>query len=217
MLQAKKSVSIDDFNKGLITKDKIQTKEMGYSPNCMDIKWNFDGSIQKRYGASTQNSVQLGSTSLAGWTIDSGTGLSTNIQAYWKLNETSSSRSDEFGTNTLSDYNSVLSQTGIRGNAADFISANSEALIRETTGPVQTGNIPFSMSAWFYLNSTSTTVERTIISKRDPDVDAATMLLLHCDGTDAATTFTDSSPSAKSVTANGNAQVDTAQQKFGTG
>lgn len=46
--------------------------------------------------------------------------------------------------------------------------------------------------------------------------DANTKLLLHCDGTDASTTFTDASSSAKgNATVNGNAQVDTAQSKFG--
>jgi hypothetical protein len=46
--------------------------------------------------------------------------------------------------------------------------------------------------------------------------DSYTKLLLHCDGADASTTFTDSSLSAKSPTAVGNAQIDTAQFKFGT-
>jgi hypothetical protein len=45
--------------------------------------------------------------------------------------------------------------------------------------------------------------------------DAFTKLLLHCDGADASTAFTDSSAGAKTVTANGNAQIDTAQSKFG--
>lgn len=40
-------------------------------------------------------------------------------------------------------------------------------------------------------------------------------LLLHCDGTDASTTFTDKSANAYTVTAVGNAQVDTADSKFG--
>jgi hypothetical protein len=51
-------------------------------------------------------------------------------------------------------------------------------------------------------------------------IDSFTMLLLHCDGTDASTTFTDSSTdgvnSPHTMTANGNAQIDTAQSKFGT-
>ncbi len=44
--------------------------------------------------------------------------------------------------------------------------------------------------------------------------DSYTKLMLHCDGTDAATTFTDEI--GKTVTANGNAQIDTAQYKFST-
>lgn len=40
-------------------------------------------------------------------------------------------------------------------------------------------------------------------------------LLLHMDGADASTTFTDSSASAKTGTALGNAQIDTAVSKFG--
>ena len=43
------------------------------------------------------------------------------------------------------------------------------------------------------------------------------LLLLHCDGTDASTTFTDSSSTTPhTVTAVGNAQIDTANPKFGT-
>ncbi len=44
---------------------------------------------------------------------------------------------------------------------------------------------------------------------------ASVALLLRADGADASTTFTDSSPSPKTVTAQGNAQISTAQSKFG--
>lgn len=44
---------------------------------------------------------------------------------------------------------------------------------------------------------------------------STTLLLLHCNGTNGSTTFTDSSPFARAVTANGNAQISTAQSKFG--
>lgn len=40
-------------------------------------------------------------------------------------------------------------------------------------------------------------------------------LLLHMDGANGSTTFTDNSPTPKTVTANGNAQVSTTQSKFG--
>lgn len=43
--------------------------------------------------------------------------------------------------------------------------------------------------------------------------DSYTKLLLHCNGADASTTITDEA--GKSVTAVGNAQIDTAQSKFG--
>ena len=46
--------------------------------------------------------------------------------------------------------------------------------------------------------------------------DANTKLLLHCDGTNGGTTFTDSSGSSHTVTANGGANTSTAQKKFGT-
>ncbi len=46
--------------------------------------------------------------------------------------------------------------------------------------------------------------------------DLQTKLLLHGDGTDAATTFTDNSTYNKTATVFGNAQLDTAQSKFGT-
>lgn len=41
--------------------------------------------------------------------------------------------------------------------------------------------------------------------------------LLHCDGTNGSTTFTDTSGTPKTVTAVGNAQVSTTDPKFGTG
>jgi hypothetical protein len=48
----------------------------------------------------------------------------------------------------------------------------------------------------------------------DPDF-ASVSLLLHGDGTNGSTTITDNSPSPKTVTAVGNAQISTAQSKFG--
>jgi hypothetical protein len=45
--------------------------------------------------------------------------------------------------------------------------------------------------------------------------DSYTKLLLHCNGVDTSTTFTDSSVTGYTVTAVDNAQIDTAQSKFG--
>ncbi len=46
-------------------------------------------------------------------------------------------------------------------------------------------------------------------------IDAFTKLMLHCDGAGGSTSFPDSSSGAHTITANGDAQVDTAQSKFG--
>lgn len=46
--------------------------------------------------------------------------------------------------------------------------------------------------------------------------DGNTITMLHGNGTDASTTITDSELIPKTYTANGNAQLDTAQSKFGT-
>lgn len=48
-----------------------------------------------------------------------------------------------------------------------------------------------------------------------PGNDQYTKLLAHCDGVDATTAFTDISSVARTITTVGNAQVDTAQSKFG--
>lgn len=49
----------------------------------------------------------------------------------------------------------------------------------------------------------------------DSCFDTDTVVMLHMNGTDGSTTFTDSSSNTKTVTANGNAQIDTAQSQFG--
>ena len=48
-------------------------------------------------------------------------------------------------------------------------------------------------------------------------IDSYTKLMLHCNGTDGSTSFPDDSDSSHTVTANGDAQVDTADKKFGSG
>jgi hypothetical protein len=52
------------------------------------------------------------------------------------------------------------------------------------------------------------------VALTDPNFSSVS-LLLHMDGSNGSTTFTDSSSAARTVTANGNAQISTAQSKFG--
>lgn len=59
-------------------------------------------------------------------------------------------------------------------------------------------------------------VQQMLVAGRGGDPYYANVsLLLHCDGVNGGTTFTDNSPSPKTVTANGTAQISTAQSKFG--
>lgn len=48
-------------------------------------------------------------------------------------------------------------------------------------------------------------------------IDSYVKLMLHCNGVDGSTTITDSSSSPHTLTAQGDAQIDTAQKEFGTG
>src|SRR3990167_8643626 len=48
-----------------------------------------------------------------------------------------------------------------------------------------------------------------------PGINSFTKLMLHMNGADTSTTFTDDSGTSKTATPSGNAQIDTAQSKFG--
>jgi hypothetical protein len=68
-------------------------------------------------------------------------------------------------------------------------------------------NLYLGTSAGIGTGSPSTSLEVT--------ADSPTLLLIHGDGVDASTTFIDSSLYGRTMTAVGNAQIDTAQSKFG--
>jgi len=65
-----------------------------------------------------------------------------------------------------------------------------------------------------YANTGIWTPNEQRLSKNDSYWDSVS-LLLHMDGANASTTFTDTSKNALAVTASGNAQISTAQSKFG--
>lgn len=210
MIQKNEPLSSKDFSKGLVTRSDIIKNDPNQSPNCMDIKWFFDGSIGKRMGSSTTNTISVGSTSVAGWTLDSSGSLSSNLQSYWKLDESVGTRLDAVGVVNLADVNTTQSIVGIRNQAAILSSVDSNHLVGTNASGIQTGNINFSLSTWVYLNSTSSTLEQTLISKRDPDIDSATKLLLHVDGTP----FTDSSPAPHTITTSGTVLLSATSGKF---
>ena len=214
MLKNVSDVTSEGKGKGLNTQGNILVLDKSQSPDMMNVIVRFDGSLEKRLGTNTQNSVIIAGSAGAGFSPTGG--ITSNLIAFWKMDESSGNRKDSFGGHTLIDNNLVPSDGGIRNKAAFFRASCSNYLLHANTSTLATGDVNFAISAWIYLNSTSGTVQRAIVSKKDASVGAQTVLLLHCDGTDASTTFTDSSSPAKTVTAVGDAQLDTAQFKFGT-
>lgn len=77
----------------------------------------------------------------------------TNLISCWSMNETSGTRADSYGTNSLTDNNTVDYNTGKQGNAASFTSANSEYLSHADNASLSTGDIDFTIGGWFYITS----------------------------------------------------------------
>lgn len=199
---------------GLNTQDNILAIDKSQSPDLINVIVRFDGSIEKRLGSNTQNAIIIANSAGPGFS-PAGT-LTANLQAFWRMDEPSGNRSDSFGGNTLTDVNSVPSDGGIKNRAASFVAANTQYLILNNTSTIATGDVDFSMSSWIYLNSTSPTVERSIISKKDVATGLNVVTLLHMDGANGSTTFTDSELTPKTFTANGAVTISTTQTKFGT-
>lgn len=98
--------------------------------------------------------------------------------------------------NISRDLNTYASSNGIVGNLDDLRISKFARYTTSFTPP--TAALPTFESA----------------TPADPYY-GSTSLLLHMDGTNGSTSFVDSGPNALAVTASGNAQVSTAQSKFG--
>lgn len=163
MISKVKPITSEDFNKGLVTRSDFLKGDINASPNSMDVQWNYDSSLHKRLGYSSTNTVQIGSSIPAGWTLDTVGDLNTNLISYWKMDESSSTRYDAFGSNNLTDIGNVTSIVGIRNQAGNYISTDSQGLYSESNANLQTGNIPFSISIWTLPSDTS---NRFVYAKR---------------------------------------------------
>lgn len=89
----------------------------------------------------------------------------TGLVSYWKLDETSGTRSDSYGSNHLTDNNTVTSGTGKSGNCAHFTAANVEHLSIADNASLSVGGSDFSISMWF---KPTTNVNAPIVSKYPP-------------------------------------------------
>lgn len=166
MLQDVKDLTTPGVVKGLNTQYNLLTVQKDQSPNMMDVKVNYDGSIEKRLGSRIQNSSTItgGSSATAGFNPTTSSIL-TSFEAYWNLDEASGDRADKVGTATLQQYGGVLYSSGKKNQCALFEASCSQYL-KAASSQAFTDNPTFSYSAWFYLNSTGGTVNRTILAKR---------------------------------------------------
>jgi len=89
-------------------------------------------------------------------------GLLDSLESYWKLDETSGTRVDSHGSNDLTDNATVGSASGIIKTSADFVDVNGESLSHVDNASLSTDGTDFSLSLWFYLNTTTTGTEGII-------------------------------------------------------
>jgi cell division septation protein DedD len=75
----------------------------------------------------------------------------TGLVAWWSLDETSGTRNDSHGTNHLTDNNTVTYTTGVKNNAGNFTSAQSEWLSIADNAALSAGDIDFTVGTWVYL------------------------------------------------------------------
>jgi hypothetical protein len=82
--------------------------------------------------------------------------------------------------------------------------------------PFRRTSIDSNQRTGFYSPKRSRVVGSRLVGGAGGDPDFANVsLLLHMDGSNGSTTFTDSGPNARPVTTAGNVQISTAQSKFG--
>jgi RHS repeat-associated protein len=102
------------------------------------------------------------------------------LAGWWSLDESSGTRYDAHASNDLADNNTVSSSTGKAGNAAAFVSANSESLSRTDTDSLSSSD--FTILTWVKLDSTSGF--HALVGKGDSDTASnREYLLYHGNGT----------------------------------
>jgi hypothetical protein len=91
--------------------------------------------------------------------------LTDDLISFWELNEASGARVDAHGDNDLTDNNTVTAVAGVVGDAAEFELSNGEYLSHASNASLQMGNIDFTITGWFQIESNATT--QKAVSKDD--------------------------------------------------
>lgn len=109
--------------------------------------------------------------------------LISSLVEYWQLDEASGNRAGAHAGLTLTDNNTVGSNTGlVYSNAASFVASSSEYLSRASESTLQTGDIDFWFAAWAYPTALNPLTFPSVIGK---DVQATNReyLILYDSGT----------------------------------
>jgi hypothetical protein len=186
--------NVQDINqsgsKGLNTQPNIFALEKGQSPNMIDVKVNFDGSVERRLGTSTMNSVAIATSGGSSFIADSDTTLRNGMISWWNLDETSGERKDAIGTNHLTDENENVSfDAGKITYAAKFVKTQTNLLSKVQNVVLNNASSNMTISTWVYLAETGAV--QTIVSKRDNiiqpapygGIDSQASYVFHCEGT----------------------------------
>lgn len=125
----------------------------------------------------------------------------------------------DYAGTTFTAAGDITISNVLTNNAGTFDASNRTITLSGSGTPfVNSGSFTASSSTVNYIGMDATTIAN--VNYYNLTLNGAnetyTKLLLHTDGTNGSTTFTDSSASPHTVTAGGAAQLSTAQKKFGT-
>lgn len=200
----------------------------------LNMTQGFTGDMQD----SAQGNL-VDATASSGFTYDGTNKLYRNTQGGTGLNsDVNYSTESNFVQQEWTDANQGTSQ-------ATFTNASATVTISSGTWPTNAagGRVsPDGGTTWYNIQTRDSGTQVTLVSNYTGTTgaysyklrmsalsggtiqlsssgvsgnDTNTKLLLHADGTNGSTTFTDSSASAHGVTASGGAQISTTQSKFG--
>ena len=157
MLQEVKDLTSPGVLKGLNTQYNLLSVQKDQSPNMMNVKVNYDGSIEKRLGSNTQNILSLsgGSSITEGFSPDSGGTLLNSLSVYYPLDEVSGTRFDIVDNSPLLERGAIGYASGIKNQCANFVMENTSLLA--TAGSFMGAGTGFTTSFWFYTTNTNST------------------------------------------------------------
>ncbi len=102
--------------------------------------------------------------------VDSQGTLINGLVSYWKLDETSGTRFDSFGTNHLTSNNNIISLIGKKGNATNFAAKTDrleQQYLHVQSFSLDFGDQDFTIAGWVYIGGGSKSNSMAILSKAD--------------------------------------------------